>query len=181
MGPPHQPRPPSKKKSGNGCLIALAVAGALAAVTVALIAVGIYRFAGTKEGKMISGLIGDAARLAGEAQSAPGTKEVRALGCEQAMAFGMEKMSTILGRLDASAPPSGTTVVTCQVSVFAQPPDCDLVARTYLAAAGPPARGLIVAVSRSGGRNVCSSLYDPDGTKIRDMESDSTLDLPAGK
>jgi hypothetical protein len=178
MDPPYQPRPPSKKKSGNGCLIALAVVGALALVTVALMAIGVYRFAGTKEGKAIFGAVGDAARLMGEAQNAPGAKEVRALGCDQAMAFDMDQMGSIMKRFDAPVPPSGTMMVFCQVGVFDRAPDCDLVARTYLAAAGPPARDLVAAVQRNGGGSVCSCLYDRHGTKIRDLAAGGT---PGGR
>jgi hypothetical protein len=180
MQQPLQPRP--KKKSGNGCLIALAIVGGLAAITIGLIAFGIYRFAGTKEGKLIFGVIGDATKLAAEAQSAPGAKEVRALGCDQAMAFDMDKMSKIMERFDASAPPSGTKMVVCQVGVFSKtPPACDHVARTYLAAAGPPARELLVSVTQTGGRSVCSSIYDPAGKKLRDVAPGSEPRVPTAQ
>lgn len=183
MQPPMQPpRPAPKKKSGNGCLIALAIVGGLAAVTVALIGFGLWRFANTKEGKLVFGAIGDAARLAAEAQNAPGAKEVRELGCEQAMAFDMDQMNKLMERFDASAPAEGTKLVVCQVGVFNKtPPTCDRVAHTYLAAAGPPARELLVTVNHTGGARSCSTMYDPTGKKIRDLAPGSEPHVPLGK
>lgn len=183
MQQPIQPGPaPKKKKSSNGCLIALAIVGGLVVAFVAVAGFGIYRFANTKEGKMVFGAIGDATRLAAEAQNAPGAKEVRALGCDQAMAFDMEKMGKLMDRFDASAPPSGTVMVVCQMNVFGgKEPSCNDVAHTYLAAAGPPARELLVAVRRQGGHNACSGVYDPKGTKIRDLPMGAGSHLPWDK
>jgi hypothetical protein len=168
---PQSPEP-ARKKSGNGCLIALAVAGGLFIVTVGLIAFSVWRFAGSKEGKAVFGAIGDAARIAAEAQSAPGAAEVRALGCDQAMVIDMERMSQLLERFDASAP-KGTfsTMVLCQIGASGhEPPSCDRVAETYHAAAGVQARTFAANVSH-GGTQVCSTLYDAQGNKVRDLPS----------
>jgi hypothetical protein len=180
MQQPLVPRPAPRKTSGNGCLIALAVVGGLTAVTVALVAFALYRFAGTKEGKVVFGVIGDAARLVAEAHRAPGTKEVRALGCDQAMAFDMDSASTLMKHLDASAPPAsmGIKMVVCQAGFFGRAPSCEAVAHAYLGAARAPARELLVTVSQGGRGAVCSSAYDPSGTKLRDLDADSTPRVP---
>jgi hypothetical protein len=187
MQPPVPPRPVPPKKSNRGCLIALAIVGGVGFVIVAVAAFGIYRFANSKEGKMVIGTIGDVAELAAEAQHAPGTKEVVALGCDTAMAMDMDRMAAIMhDRFDASAAPSSTfsMLVVCQVGVFAKsPPSCDDVARTYVAAAGPPARGFAVNVQRGGGRAnaVCSTLYDSTGKKVKDLAPGSTPTVPGAK
>jgi hypothetical protein len=181
--PPAVPR----KKSGRGCLIALAIVGGAGVLVVALVAFAIYRFASSKEGKAVLGAIGDMAQLAQEAQNAPGAKEVRALGCDQAMAMDVDRMQQILDeRLDAapSKPSSFSMMVVCQVGVFAKsPPSCDDVARAYLSAAPKPARGFAANVQRNGGGNhpLCSVLYDPDGVKVKDLAPGSTPAVPGTK
>jgi hypothetical protein len=187
MQPPIPPRPVPPKKSNRGCFIALAIVGGIGVVVVAVSAFGIYRFANSKEGKMVFGTIGDVAELAAEAQHAPGTKEVAALGCDTAMAMDMDKMTSIMhDRLDASAavPTKFSMLVVCQVGMFAKsPPSCDDVARTYVGAAGPPARGFAVNVQRGGGRanTLCSTLYDPAGTKVKDLAPGATPAVPGAK
>jgi hypothetical protein len=184
---PLPPRPVPPKKSNRGCLIALAIVGGVGFALVLVVGFGIYHFANSKEGKMVFGTIGDVAELAAEAQHAPGTKEVAALGCDTAMAMDMDKMQRIMhDRLDASAsaPSSFSRMVICQVGVFAKsPPSCDDVARTYVSAAGPPARGFAVNVQRSGGGSkvLCSTLYDSAGTKVKDLAPGSTPAVPGAK
>ena len=187
MQQPLPPRPVPQKKSNRGCFIALAIVGGVVFLGVAVAAFGIYRFASSKEGQMVFGTIGDVAELAAEAQHAPGTKEVAALGCDTAMAMDIDKMQRIMhDRFDASATPSSkfSMMVVCQVGVFAKsPPTCDAVARTYVAAAGPPARGFAVNVQRGSGsaNTLCSTLYDSAGTKVKDLAPGSTPAVPGAK
>jgi hypothetical protein len=183
MQQPPPPRPP-QKKSDKGCLIALAVTGGVIALVVGVGAFGIYRFSQSKEGKMVFGAIGDMTKFIAEAQNAPGTKELRGMGCGTAMAMDVDEMNRIFEHFDASIPPSKefSMMVVCQAN-RGTPPTCDDVARTYVAAAGPPARGFAVDVTRGGGRSgtVCSTLYDPDGTRVRDLAPGSTPTVPTGK
>jgi hypothetical protein len=160
--------------------------GGIGLLVVTVAGIGIYKFASSKEGKMVFGTIGDMAQLAAEAQHAPGTKEVAALGCDTAMAMDMDRMQRILQeRLDASSGPSSkfSMMVVCQVGMFGKAPTCDDVAHTYVAAAGPPARGFAVNVQRGGGRanTLCSTLYDPSGVKVRDLAPGSTPTVPGSK
>jgi hypothetical protein len=175
---------PQKKKSGNGCLIALAIVGGLVLLGVGVAAFAVYRLSQTKEGKMIFGAIGEMTKIIAEAQTAPGAEEVRKLGCDQGMVLDMDKMTRLFSMLDASAPPSGqfSVMVMCQVGFTGTPPSCDDVARTYHAAAGPPPRGFVATVQRSGGHAaVCSTLYTPAGGRVRDMDTHSTPAIPMGK
>jgi len=185
---PQPPRPVPPKKSNRGCLIALAIVGGVGFVIVAVAAFGIYRFANSSQGKMVFGTIGDVAELAAEAQHAPGTKEVRALGCDTAMAMDMDRMTSIMHeRLDASStvPSEFSMLVVCQLGMFSSksPPTCDDVASTYVSAAGPPARGLAVNVQRGSGRanTLCSTLYDSAGTKVKDLTPGTAPTVPGAK
>jgi hypothetical protein len=185
--PQGAPPPPRPKKSNRGCFIALAIVGGVGLLVVAVAAFGIYKFASSKEGQMVFGTIGDMAELVTEAQHAKGTKEMAAMGCDQPMVMDMDKMQRIMrDRLDASAGPSPhfSMLVVCQVGVFAQKtPTCDDVAHTYVTAAGPPARGFAVNVQRGGGRGnaLCSTLYDPEGTKVKDLAPGATPAVPGAK
>ncbi len=84
------------KKSGNGCLLALAIVAGLALLVVGVAGFVIYRAANSREGKAILGAIGGMTRTVAEAQAAPGAAEVRALGCDQAMVIDLEKMTESL-------------------------------------------------------------------------------------
>jgi hypothetical protein len=175
---------PPKKKSGSGCLIALAIVGGLVLLVVAVGAFGIYKFSQSKEGKMIFGVAGETIKIMTEAQAAPGAAEVRALGCDQGMVLDLEKMQKLFSYLDASAPPSGefSVMVMCQVGYGNdKPPSCDQVSRAYRSAVGAPARGYIATVQKQGGHAACSVLYDPSGKKVRDMDAHSTPAIPAAK
>jgi hypothetical protein len=177
------PGPAPRKKSGRGCAIALAVVGGLALLSAVALGIGVYAFAQSKEGKAVFGTIGDFTELASEAQNAPGTKEVRALGCDQAMAMDLEKMQRIVAdRFDGGASTTSTAsvMVICQVGIFDRnTPSCDAVARAYLSGAPQPSRGFTVNVQRgtSGRQPLCSTLYDPDGTKVKDLARGSALPL----
>jgi hypothetical protein len=175
------------KKSGNGCLIALAVAGGLAVLLVGVAAFGVYHFANTREGKAIFGTIGGMTRLMARAAAAPGTAELRASGCDVALAIDMQEMTKLLEALsepDAAAPAISDLgmMVVCQVR-SGTAPTCDAVAQTYLAAAGPPREGLVVMVNRGQGSSatLCQTLYDPSGRKVRDVAEGSTPRLPMGE
>jgi hypothetical protein len=168
------PGPAPKKKSGSGCVVALAVVGGLALLAAGVVAFGAYRFATSEEGKVILSAVGEGARLLAEAQSAPGAAEVRGLGCDQAMVVDMDKIGTLVEQFDAGKAPPGTfsKMVTCQIGYFeSKTPSCDDVARTYVAAAGPPPRGFAVSVSRQGGEALCTTIHQPDGTKLADIDA----------
>ena len=173
---------PPPKKSSNGCLIALAVVGGLFLVIAGLVAFGFYKFATSKEGAAILAVAGDGMEIALEAQRAPGTKELRGLGCKQAMVVDMAKLERLVSRFDAGAPPPRSelsVMVVCQAGYIGTPPACDDAARTYVAAAGAPARKFAVTVNEQGkNRPVCSSVNEPDGTKVGDFDASSAPALP---
>jgi hypothetical protein len=175
---------PPQKKSGSGCLIALASVGGLVLLMVVVGGFVVYRFSQSKEGKMIFGVIGETTKIIAEAQSAPGAAEVRALGCDQGMVLDIDKTNKLFSYLDASAPPSGqfSVMVICQVGYTEdKPPSCDQVSHAYRSAVAHPARGYIATVNKQGGHTVCSVLYDPSGKKVRDMDAHSTPVIPAAK
>lgn len=178
--PPEQPSglPPPRKKSGNGCLIALLLVGSLLLAVVAVMAVGAYLVVTSKEGKQFLGILGQGARAVGEtakvledAARAPGASEVRALGCDKALAVDMAQLLRAFDQFDAGLasgkPPDVRVFVMCQARPLGTPPDCDPVARAYLSGAGKPPGDFAVMVSVEGSKHDrCTARYAPDGRKL---------------
>src|SRR5262245_15256609 len=76
MGPP-----PKKKGLSTGCWIVLAVVLGFIVIVGSIMAYIGYQVATNKDVQNVMGAIGDAAQIAADAQKAPGTNELRALGC----------------------------------------------------------------------------------------------------
>lgn len=175
MNPPaHAPQPQRPPpKSGRGCLIALAIFGGVIVLGVVGMVVGIVMFAKSADGKKIIGIVGEGIEITQESLNAPGTSELRALGCEQAMVMDLEKFVTMASKYADAAVDGGTgkfrLMVTCQKRIGSAP-SCADVASTYVKAVGTPAGRFAVTVQRSGGARQCSRLYDVDGTDLGEVK-----------
>ena len=168
----YYPRP-QPKKSGNGCLIAMAIVGGVVLLIGIVVAIGVYKFASSKEGKQIFAVVGEGAKIAVEAQTAPGTPELRKLGCKQPMVMSMERLLKLTQQLtDAGDGEVGelSVMVMCPVGILDTPPACDAVARTYLGAVPRPAGNFAVNVTQqSKNQPYCSYLYSPDGKRLSEF------------
>lgn len=163
-GPP-QPQP----KRGRGCVIALSIVMAIFAVVLigSVIAIGLFAASDTGQGAFKA--ISDGTKVATKGMKAPGTPELRALGCEQAMVVPMKDFASVLADLDAAGAGSvpDELLVTCQASTFGKPPSCDDVARTYVGAVGRASGDFFVTVTRQGsGQAECEQTYDANGDSI---------------
>lgn len=163
--------PPRKKGLSTGCLVALiAVMVFFGAIGAVVLFVG-YKVSQDKDVQNVFGAIGDAAKIMAEAQSAPGTDELRALGCQQAFAIDPMKMVKIADRFnDAGAPPTAMPpdldrIVMCQVGSFGAAPSCDDAARAYVTGAAP-AKSFMLTVQQQGGHKQCSGVYSPSGALV---------------
>lgn len=167
MTPPYAPQPPPQRKSGRGCLIAVAVVGGLMLLSALVLVVGFVLFAQSDVGKTTFKVIGEGTRIAQKGMKAPGAKEVRALGCDQALVIDASDIAEFMEILDAgdAAGMPQTSFVSCQVSGMSKAPSCDDVATTYVTAIGGSApNGFIVSVTRQGSSQpVCQSMYDEEG------------------
>lgn len=161
-------------------MIAILVVAGVFILASAAIAYGVYRAATSEEGKKILAVGGEAVRIGIEAQSAPGTDEVRALGCEQAMAFDIDKLDKMMALLDAGAPPKGvfSTMVMCQVGVFGTAPSCDDVARVYRPAVHPKKPFMASVQHKADHKAKCTAVYDVDGRKLSDVDAGAGPAVP---
>ncbi len=171
-GPPpgrgYPPGVPAPKKSGHGCLIALGITGGVLLLLAILVGVVVHRAATSPEGRKVLGMVRDTARVVGESASAPGTKELRDLGCESAMVMDLNSWLKVFAA-DAGPPKSTGQLelfVICAAGMFKTPPSCEQVAQTYVRAVGS-ARGPFQVMVQKQGRNkpVCAVCYDQSGAR----------------
>jgi hypothetical protein len=168
-GPPSPPSPPPRK-SGNGCLIALAVFGGLILLSGLLAAAFVYRFARSPDGQKIVAAVSSGAALLDEATNAPGVKELQALGCTSALVLDTARVKAIAASLADSGAGELSSAEPLQVICLPQkgatPPGCDAVATTYVRAVGRAAAPFAVSVGSSGGGEPeCEAAYSAEGIR----------------
>ena len=178
---PHYPRP-QPKKTGNGCLIAMCVVGGIIVVFGIVVGVFVYQFTQSKEGKQILSIAGEGVKIAAEAQNAPGTSELKKLGCKQPMVMSMERLFKLTQQLnDAGGGDVSelSVMVMCPVGILDTPPACDDVARTYVGAVPRPSGGFAVNVTVQGNNKPhCGYLYSPEGKRLAEFGAPVNLPQP---
>jgi hypothetical protein len=157
----------------TGFRVFLAIVGVLAALM--LLAAGAvaffaYRFTQSPTGSKIVGAVGKMGKALGEAQTAPGTAPMRALGCAPAMVFDPQEMADIVrDALPDGGAPAPLTVrayLSCQSP--GSPPTCDAVVAAYLRAVPRPPGEIMATVSVSGrDKPECQAVYAPSGARLR--------------
>jgi hypothetical protein len=152
----------------RGGLLGIAAGGA-AAVVVVLVAVVLVVRSCSDAGASARGSGADGvnahAGVADEGMRAPGTKELRELGCEHALVVDMAKL---LGGASRSRPGEPRYMVTCDVPAGVEPPSCERAAGAYFGAIGGMAdENVGVRILRAGSSTpVCSHLYAPNGADL---------------
>jgi len=160
----------TQRKTGRGCLVALLVAAGVAGVALIAAAVAVYVIAKSPEGQKAIGALSEGVQATKESLTAPGTKELKALGCDTAMVVDVQRVTELIRKYaDAGAndPDDGRLLVLCKMTGPSNAPTCADVAAAYLRAVGTPAGRLAVQVQRRNGKEtVCSRLYDVDGEDL---------------
>ncbi len=149
-----RPRENPREKKRSGCLTFFALVG----VGVMLVgAVG--TFVAWRHGWLEK--LWRGGKLAYEGINAPGMKEVRALGCAQAMKMNADEVGRLMGK---EGEHEVKDVVVC-VAQGDTAPSCNDVAETYLKAIGGTAEGpFAVTVRRDSDKKHCTERYASDGT-----------------
>lgn len=113
-----------------------------------------------------------------QGMSAPGTAEMRALGCDQAMAVDMEVFQNMFAPLAGEETIFDDDMLSmkmllCKKETFATPtgPECADVIRAYASGAGEQVRNeaLVLVQGRSGNNNYCQGIYELNGTLVTDL------------
>lgn len=182
--PAHHPSPQAPKKSGNrGCWIALGVVAGLALLALIAVGIGIYAIAQNKDVRKIASAVGEGMEIMKEAQRAPGTAELRKLGCDQAMVLDVQRLAKLASRFaDAGSqlpPDMPGKFVLCAMASAGGAPSCATVAKTYLGAVPTPAKRFAVSVEvKSKEQPECSEVYAPDGKHLGDFDRSSAPPVP---
>lgn len=169
------PPPPKKKGMSTGCIVAIVAVLVFFGSIGGIVFYVVYRVSQDKDVQNVMGAIGDVAALAAEAQSAPGTAELRAAGCQEALALDTEKMMKLMGKfVDAGPAPTPKDIdfekmVVCKAFPFGTPPRCDDLAKTYAAAAH--GRGQFMLSVQQNNKSSCGAVYSASGVNV----------APAGK
>jgi hypothetical protein len=125
-----------------------------------------YRFATSPDGKKIVSAVTSGAAVVAEATTAPGTKELRAIGCTTAMVIDAAKVAALAQTLgdggNVTVDGDERLAVVCGTS-GSTAPTCDQVAATYVAAVGAAREPFAVSVAKSG-QSQCEGRYLADGT-----------------
>ncbi len=180
-------QPVQPKKGMSGCLIAVLVLAALVVVGVIVVAIGAWQVMSSPEGKKIARVIGEGSKMAEEARTAPGTKELRKAGCQEAMVFDPTRMGDLIREIDeAGAPPKGDPgkeprLIVCQVAPLGTPPTCDALAGTYVSAAKPTTPFHITVQKQGGSQPKCSQAYTATGARAATPSGGADSDEPDDK
>ena len=131
----------------------------------------VWRASQSEEGRKIFGAMGKGLDVIAKARKAPGTAELRAAGCRDAMVTDAREMLHVFdGFVDAGELPlddekGDLLFITCEPA--GDPLDCDRLAETYVSAAKPNV-GFTVIVSPQKSRNNepdCTGRYDAAGKR----------------
>jgi hypothetical protein len=144
--------------SGRGCVLAIGLFAA-GVVLVGGVGLGLAWHSGLL-GKLHRGV-----KLAYDGSNAPGAKELRAMGCDQAMILNADDLAPLVGK--TAAPRAEKIIVTC-IGRSTAVPSCDDAALAYAHAIGPPQGGFIVTVRKTDGKGEhCMGRYAEDGALAR--------------
>jgi len=157
----------------------------LGAVVLLVGGVGVYLFLHTEQGQKLLALAREGSALLADAALAPGTDELRAIGCETALAVPAGKIVDLFRQLDPEGKAgevgdgfrsvgglaSDMPVVFCaQKRGQAGTPDCVSAAKVYASVqTPPPARFVVLMAPRRGDLAGCSGIFAPDGTRVADL------------
>jgi hypothetical protein len=170
---PPAPRP--KKKTSTLTIVLAVIGGGLMLLFLGL-GIAAYLLLSSPEGRAIAGVVGEAVKISSKAQKAPGTKELRAMGCKQAMVMDLDDLGKMMSFLDAGTPsgesaPFGEMVV-CSVNPWGTPPKCEDIAARYVSTVGTRSKPFVVNVQQAGkGKAECTLLYDGDGKLLENFDA----------
>jgi hypothetical protein len=150
----------------QGGLVSIAAGGAVCVLTVVVGAFFVLRVRSSDAPPPPARASGNANAAVGEeGRRAPGTAELRKLGCEQALVVDMARLLGDASRIREGEP---GIMVTCDFPAAGDAPTCDRAAAAYFGAIGGTADQAVgVRVLRAGGATpVCSRLYAPNGADL---------------
>lgn len=166
--------PPQKKGCSTGCWIAIAVVGGLGLIVCGVVGFVFYRFSQDPDVKKAFSVVAGGVELIKDAQSAKGTKDLKALGCQDPMVFDVDKLldfaeETTEGKNFKRPKAEVKKLVVCNAKKNLT---CEEVAEEYVDAAHPKDEFAVV-VNRASSSENCSERFDEDGESLGAFASGS--------
>ena len=160
------------KGCGRGCLIAAAVFAAIVLVCSGVLALLGYSIWKNPEVQRAVGITRAAFELSQEAMAAPGTAELRAAGCRQALVFTPELQKRFLATVepdaDAAFDDDFLPLVVCRMpNDGTEIPSCEQLVSAYVDALEEPPPEIAVTVDVLSEGTRCEGVY---GTFLREFE-----------
>ncbi len=168
------------ESSAFGCGGCFKIAAALG-VLLLIIGLGLSAyFVSTPTGKGLVKVASEGYQFFQEVTKAPGTDELRALGCQMATVVTVKQMSRLIEAVDKDSEQLRAlrgaqvgAIVSCEIPASASLPNCDQVARTYVDAVKPSA-AFAVSIRQAAAAEVdgqedepelCNGHYTANGIK----------------
>ncbi len=178
------PPPPKGSSTTRGCLLAVAVLlGVGALCTCTGLGIAAYTVYSRPELRRVVGATGDMVAMAEEGMRDPGAQALVAAGCEQAIAFPIERVEAIMREIapdeERAAPPPDAPdlLVTCALRGEGAPP-CAELARIFANAHASAPKSFALTVQSRTDPQACANLYAPNGELLRPLGEDETYGLP---
>lgn len=163
------PLPPPARMKTPGYLIVLYVVLGLVAFFLVTGSLAAWMFLRSETGQRVVTTFSKGMTLLQEASTAPGTAQLRALGCNGALVIPLDRAADILKQISPEAAsslesiPGHGTMVVCQIRTDEPAIGCAEVARTYAnAVPSAPDQFGVTVQGRSKAR--CQGNYTRDGT-----------------
>ena len=169
------PQPPVAAPKRSGCVTALIVVGVFLGLVCLISGIAVFVAARSDTGKKIFSAMDQGVKLAQQGINAPGTAELRAAGCPEALVMDMKEAMAIAGTFIDGGLGDDSELdylsVTCSAAAGSavELPSCEALAAVY-AKAVPSERSFVVEAKRGGNKALCSQQYSGDGTFIKDMK-----------
>ena len=184
-----QPIGPPKR---SGCVIALYVLFGVGLFFIVVGGLATWIFLQSERGQQLVTMMKEGAEWITEAVQAPGTEELRAVGCEVAMvstassafelfsAFVPEEDKRAELRAELEANTGGSDLDEMQLVICTVPgyqmetPGCDDLARTYATAVDTGSDAFYVFLMQDGGEEpICQGVFSSDGRLIAEPDLDA--------
>ncbi len=168
--------PPQKKGCSTGCWIALAVVGGLFVIGGGIAGYVVWSIAQDPDVKKAIGVVSGGLGLIKDAQTAPGTSELKRMGCQEALVFDVEKLFDFAEEHNPEKGKFKRPQADIGALVLCQTPkkklSCEDIAEAYVDAAEPDEE-FAVTVSHTDAKRNCSERFDKNGKSLGSFASGS--------
>jgi len=143
---------------------------------------GVAWLASSKRGKQFLEATRETARVIETATTAPGTVELRELGCDDTMVVQGSELFGAMERFGLGVPGASSTddfpvdmlIVFCRSDALSDaPPPCDVLARSYGSAVpAAPERFAVISEQRARRGHGCRGVYSPQGELLEHLSGE---------